>query len=216
MWRLSDRTKRDLRLDFRRLLVRALTRVRRRRVDLPSQIHLGSGSRRVPGWLNVDLSRSDLNLDLTAAPYPFPTGHFTAAVAQHVIEHLDMETEARVFLNEIRRILTPGGVLWLSTPDMRRIAEAYLGNRLNELVEGRMRRHPNYIPPDLPVSNFMNEMFHQRGEHLNLFDFDLLEVMLLAAGFTAVEPVEEQTLIDAHPEFPMRYDDDHTLYVRAV
>src|SRR5687767_12152900 len=79
-----------------------------------SQLHLGSGDRKITGWLNVDLVDSDLNLDIAKGKLPFPDQQFQVIVSQHVIEHLTIEDELIPLLKECFRTLKPGGELWLS------------------------------------------------------------------------------------------------------
>lgn len=67
--------------------------------------------------------------DLEQSPYPFPEESFDAVLLTEVLEHLrDYPVRA---LEEVRRILVPGGVLVLTTPNA-----AYLRKRL-ALVLGR-------------------------------------------------------------------------------
>ena len=50
----------------------------------------------------------------TAATLTAPDGAFDAAVLNHVIEHLHDPAKA---LPRVRERLTPGGILWLATPN---------------------------------------------------------------------------------------------------
>src|SRR5687768_9713613 len=90
-----------------------------------TQLHLGSGDRHVSGWLNVDLVGSDLNLDIANGKLPFKNDQFQSIVSQHVIEHLTIEDELIPLLKECYRSLKPGGSIWLSTPDMEKVAKSY-------------------------------------------------------------------------------------------
>lgn len=47
---------------------------------------------------------------------PFPDAHFDVAVSLETIEHLD-EAEQHAFLSEFRRVVKPGGMIVMSTPD---------------------------------------------------------------------------------------------------
>jgi SAM-dependent methyltransferase len=102
-------------------VLRLQARIRRlRRNDLePScnKLHLGCGSRRVAGWLNVDVIGSDYDIDFITR-LPWRSDSFSAIVSQHVIEHLELFGELVPLLSELRRVLQPGGQIWLSCPDM--------------------------------------------------------------------------------------------------
>ncbi|MBI4051392.1 MAG: methyltransferase domain-containing protein [Elusimicrobia bacterium] len=54
-------------------------------------------------------------VDLNVFPYPYPSEYFQVVSALEIIEHLE---NPRGFLREIFRLLRPGGVLVLSTPNV--------------------------------------------------------------------------------------------------
>lgn len=189
-------SRRLLTVDLLRAVAPAKGLLRGTRQPDVRRLHLGCGSRRIEGWLNVDLRNSDRDVDLAGEALPWPDDAFHAAVAQHVIE--------------------PGGEVWLSCPDMRRACEHYVRGELEDLIEDRQSRYPEYSLGDLPSSHFLNELFHQGGEHRNLFDFDLLRFVLNRAGFVEVRRVGEADLLARFPGFPARHDDLQSLYVVAV
>jgi SAM-dependent methyltransferase len=80
------------------------------RGHLPKDIHyvgvdLGVGDK------NVDYSHLDAKADLHALP--LRTSSFDAAISVQVLEHMKQPWRA---LDELSRVLKPGGVLFLSTP----------------------------------------------------------------------------------------------------
>ena len=178
-----------------------------------TQLHLGSGSRRVAGWLNVDVFGSDYDIDFTKR-LPWRTGSFSAIVSQHVIEHFELFGELLPLLTELRRVLQPDGEIWLSCPDMEKICRLYLDGRTRELVEDRLSRD-KYSTQGAPPQQVVNDLFHQWGEHKNLFDFEIFEWALESANFTYVRKVDEAKLLERFPGFPARHDDNQTLYVAA-
>lgn len=72
----------------------------------------------------VDYSRSDGmpsnyhfdEVDLNAAPLPFPNGHFDFVLAAHVIEHLK---DGVSFFSECSRVAKPGGFVLITCPSER-------------------------------------------------------------------------------------------------
>lgn len=198
-------------------LFRLRARIRRigsHNIKPPStQLHLGSGSRRLAGWLNVDVAGSDYDFDFTR-PLPWRTGSFSVVVSQHVIEHLELFGELLPLLSELNRVLMPGGEVWLSCPDMQKICRLYVDGRANVLIEDRLTRD-YYSTNGAPPQQIVNDLFHQRGEHKNLFDFDMLKWALESVGFTHVSQVNEAMLLERFPGFPPRHDDTQTLYVTA-
>lgn len=185
-------------------------------VPASRKLHLGSGTRRVDGWLNVDVAGSDYDVDLGAAKLPWKAGAFETAVSQHVIEHLELESELLPLLAELNRVLEPGGTIWLSCPDIEKICTSYVQHRMKDLIADRQSRIPGFSLGPMPSSQMINELFHQGGEHRNLFDFELLEWALTTAGFREVRRVDEADLLRSHPGFPPRNDDKQSLYVVAT
>lgn len=53
--------------------------------------------------------------DLSRPPLPYPDGTFQAVFAGEIIEHL---VDTRTFLNEIARVLAPGGLVVITTPNL--------------------------------------------------------------------------------------------------
>jgi predicted SAM-dependent methyltransferase len=170
----------------------------------------------VPGWLNVDVARSQYDVDLACGRLPWSSDSFDTVVSQHVIEHLELRSELLPLLREVHRVLRPGGELWLSCPDMEKACRSYLENGMADLVADRLSRWPEYALHGAPPSHFLNDLFHQSGEHRNLFDFALLEWALKETGFVGVERAEEAALLARYSDFPARGDDLQSLYVRAV
>lgn len=58
---------------------------------------------------------------------PFPDHHFEVVIAFEVIEHLERQDQER-FLREVQRVLRPGGLFALSTPDHHRTVELEANN----------------------------------------------------------------------------------------
>lgn len=214
-----------LKWDVKRALARARSRGMARAAakggGLPKRLHIGCGGRRVPGWLNCDVSHSEVNIDLTGGPLPFADGVFEAACAQHVIEHLSIggtnggSGELEGLLGEVHRCLMAGGELWLSCPDMHKIAASYLANGGAALLADRLSRWPDSGTAGYPASQVVNLLFSQWGEHKNLFDLPLLSAVLERCGFGDVEAVDEARFLARFPEFPPRGDDAISLYVCA-
>ncbi len=187
---------------------------------LPNRLHLGSGQRLVNGWLNVDIAGSNVDVDLAGGSLPFTDEVFVAVCSQQTIEHLLLEPELMPLLDEVFRVMTTEGELWLSCPDIEKIAHDYIDTSCESLVRDRAERMPRWAKSwrskGLPDSHFMNEIFHQSGQHKNLFDYTLLAHVLERSGFRDIEKVDEAALLARFPGFPPRGDDRHALYVRAV
>lgn len=84
-------------------------------------LHIGSGSRRLPGATTVDiLALPDVDCvhDLDVFPWPYADASFDVVFAHNVLEHLDDTVAA---MEEIWRILRPGGRLIVTVPYFRSI-----------------------------------------------------------------------------------------------
>jgi len=98
---------------------------------LPSRglkLHLGSGTVSLDGWVNIDLEtpQADVHLDITSG-LPFPAGAARLIYHEHVMEHITVE-EGAACLKDWFRLLEPGGVLRVATPDLQYVIERYGGN----------------------------------------------------------------------------------------
>jgi predicted SAM-dependent methyltransferase len=211
---IRARTVQALRLDSLRLRAR-MKHPAQSVVPSHALLHLGCGRRRVPSFLNVDLIHSDYDIDLASGKLPWVDAAFDAVVSQHVIEHLDLATELPDLLAELLRVLRPGGELWLSCPDMERVCRAYLTDAGASLLRSRLKRYPKFSIGPMPTQQMVNDLFHQQGQHLNLFDYSLLAWLLESQGFARPERVMEADLLRRFPGFPLRDDDEISLYVRA-
>jgi SAM-dependent methyltransferase len=83
----------------------------------PVVLNLGCGRTRIPGSIGVDQvhipGSVDVVHDLNVTPYPFETATADEIHFYHVLEHLD---DPVAKLEEIHRILKPGGVLHMRVP----------------------------------------------------------------------------------------------------
>lgn len=61
-----------------------------------------------------------LRCDIEAEPLPFPDAHVDVALFNELFEHLRINPI--VTMREVHRILKPGGLLFLSTPNLRSLA----------------------------------------------------------------------------------------------
>jgi len=102
------------------------------------KISLGSGGVRFDGWTHVDADpqwQPDVCMDLRD-PLPFNDGAADFMQSEDFIGQLSL-AEAEAFFAECHRVLKPGGVLRLLTPDLHRLLTMYIEGdlRLRELWE---------------------------------------------------------------------------------
>jgi predicted SAM-dependent methyltransferase len=108
----------------------------------------------------------------------FPDDTFAEVYASHVLEHFDYKDEMIEVLREWRRVLKPGGTLYVSVPDLERLCRLYLQPGLKPAERYRV----------------MRTMF---GGHLDDYDYHMagidesyLGYCIQTAGFTEIRRVE--------------------------
>ena len=161
----------------------------------PLLLHLGSGTHRLDGWVNVDLlgMPADVRWNVTR-PLPFPDGSATAVFLEHVAEHFPLAA-ALELLEEARRVLGPGGILRVGVPDFGRYLASYAGDRT--FLESERPGRPT---PLLAVA----EVALAHG-HRSVWDAETLELALAEAGFVDVRRREfGDSDLDPAPDRPER------------
>lgn len=154
-------------------------------------LQIGCGTHHKDAWINTDLlgnKQMDFPLDITRT-LPFEDNYLSAIYASEVIEHIPLATVPG-FLAEARRVLMPGGVIRLTTPDVEALARIYLG--LHDKADIDLyRRH--WITPGAPFSRdvWINAAFRDYG-HCYLYSFESLAELATQAGFSKVERTEVQ------------------------
>lgn len=153
-----------------------------------SGLQVGAGSHHLRGWLTTDLVPTDLQtvyMD-AAKRFPFEDGQFDYVVAEHIIEHLPFD-QAKDMLAECYRVLSPGGVLRISTPNIL---------LLKSLMDGPLapaqQRYVTWSNGNFDgscdagsVCHVVNRMHHEWG-HQFLYDPDTLTSCLEQSGFTKI------------------------------
>ena len=147
-------------------------------------LQIGSGPKTLPAWLNSDLITGDIYLDIDR-PLALPSDSFAFAFGEHVIEHIS-EASGLGLLAELHRVLRPGGVVRLTTPDLRRIISIYEDQndvidrasyaRFLERETGRTHEHPCQI-----LNNYLRFWGHRY-----VYDQHDLSAKLAAVGFVDV------------------------------
>jgi predicted SAM-dependent methyltransferase len=151
-------------------------------------------------------------------PLPFEDGSVDWVYAEHLIEHVPLLT-AIFWLGEVRRILAPGGVLRLTTPDLHKYVESYL-NEDGFFAKHRRRLRVMRVGPPMPERKaFMfNQIFYLYG-HRWIYDHDELRYALIEAGFdeSAIERCEYR--VGSRPdvaELDTSFRNDETIYVEVT
>lgn len=145
-----------------------------------------------PGTVyRVDGDAYFVALDVTE-PLPFRDASVEWVYAEHLVEHIQL-ADAVDWLAEVRRILVPGGLLRLTTPDLRTYVEGYLHDT-GFFDEHRRRLHTRSADMPGRKAYVLNQIFYLWG-HRWIYDLDELTHVLTRAGFAAgsVSPVAFRT-----------------------
>ena len=116
-------------------------------------LNVGSGATRYPGFVNLDLTttyyhpgrgsvfrkkRDYVEYDMRLDALPFDSQTVDLIYASHVIEHIET-THVERFIAEAARVLKPGGLLRVATPDalflheVSRVSSSYWDWRLSDM-----------------------------------------------------------------------------------
>lgn len=201
-------------------------------------LHCGCGRNLREGWLNADRLRLALRdghaaeygrivlfdrrlyylqCDLTQA-LPFDADCFDWAYSEHFIEHLKPEV-AIAWLQDIRRVVRPGGLLRISTPDLNKYIEGYLDPERAFFSE-HARRLPNSGVKNVPRRRawMVNQVFYRWG-HRWLYDFEELKHALCEAGFSEQAVTEcsyQEGRIPEVAQLDLPVRNDESLYAEIV
>ena len=155
--------------------------------NLSPRLHLGCGPHQLPGWLNSDLIvfRADnVRIDATKE-FPLPTASFDFVFTEHMVEHIPFDGTLNAF-SESFRILKPGGMIRVSTPDL-----SFLFSLLQYPIDDVRAEYvkwscETYLQTPLVNSAVVINNFVRNWGHSFIFDKATLEWALLHAGFVDV------------------------------
>lgn len=150
-------------------------------------------------------------------PLPFEDRSVDWVYAEHLIEHVPLPVAIR-WLAEIRRILAPGGVVRLTTPDLSKYVEGYReGDKF--FATHRRRLSVMRVGPPMPDRRafMLNQIFYLYG-HRWIYDLDELRYVLSEAGFDQASVVECAYHEGSRPDVAIldtSFRRDETMYAEA-
>ncbi len=174
-------------------LVRRPRQLKRYFNEVPPEkrcLAIGSGLNVVDGWLCTDLvpvRRGVVYLDATRR-WPMPSASFRYMTCEHMIEHVSYEAGLQL-ISEAHRVLQPGGVLRITTPNLDVIrllpdsddpdVQDYI-RWFNRNLGSAAQRAEEASPV-----HTINLVMHEFG-HIYLYDEGTLRRVLTRAGFRQV------------------------------
>jgi len=147
------------------------------------KINLGSGHWKLSDWVNVDIdhaSQPDVCANL-AGGLPFASGVASLMHTEDFIDQLALD-DAAAFLRECHRILAPGGVLRVLTPDMRKLARLYLDDP--EQLKTLWKRFVG-VPLLVETAGEIVNLGMRFAVHTFLYDEETFKTLASRCGFDA-------------------------------
>ena len=152
------------------------------------RLHLGAGPVVLPGWLNSDLTplHPDIvTIDATES-LPIPDDTMKAVFCEHLIEHLPYAA-GKSLAAEVFRILRPGGIFRVSTPNLHRLCELMVSERDEvrdkyiRVINSAFGADPNSHDPTFTL----NSSFYDHG-HQFLYTPRILRGIFEETGFESM------------------------------
>jgi SAM-dependent methyltransferase len=163
-------------------------------------LNLGCGTSYHPDWVNLDIvpqSRGVIACDFRRG-LPFPEGSFDVVYHSHVLEHFTRD-EGKAFMEEVSRVVRPGGVVRVVVPDLEDIARLYL-EKLAAAMSGDEEARADY---EWMIIELLDQMVRERpgGDMRGYF----LRRQLRNAGFVRSRAGSEFdiTVGNAAPKAPL-------------
>jgi SAM-dependent methyltransferase len=167
-------------------------------------LNLGCGScySDDPAWVNVDLHSTGPGV-ITHDLYnrlPFRDGEFDAVYHSDVLEHLNKRF-VPIFIGECKRVLKPGGILRVATPDLEAICRAYLDILKYVLTVGDAEAQGRY---DWIMTELLDQMTrHKRGgEIMNYWKRDPVPAYDFVIRRVGSEAARAIAHVHKHGELP--------------
>lgn len=170
------------------MLLSILKSIRRRPTassDQHRKLHIG-GEEATTGWeiFNADPNSRADHVGNAADLSRFADESFAEIYASHVLEHLDYKNELQAGLREWCRVLTKGGRLYVSVPDLDILARL--------LLEEGLTLQDRFDVMKMIFGGHINEYdYHKVG-----LNFDMLSYLLSEAGFSRIQRVAGFDLFD--------------------
>jgi predicted SAM-dependent methyltransferase len=145
------------------------------------KLHIG-GQVKADGWEILDVNPGpDVDHVRNAGDLRcFPDGTFTEIYASHVVEHFDYKNELIATLKEWQRVMSPGGSLYVSVPDLDVLARLFI-DRERLSIQDRF----------LVMRMIFGGHIDKNDYHLVGLNEEFLADMLRTAGFTQARKVTD-------------------------
>ena len=152
------------------------------------KLQIGGGKHIKKGWLNGDILFGDIYLNATNR-FPIKSNSFDYIFAEQFLEHLNFNS-GKNCLEEAYRVLKPGGLLRITTPDLKGLFSVYENNNIIVRSQDVLERHrKNHNKDCFNLCHFLNDNFRMWG-HSFIYDIETLEKLFLSIGFQNIKHVK--------------------------
>lgn len=152
------------------------------------RLNVGCSVFPLPYWTNLDADRCAIaDIYQRVPPLPFADGALDDIYAGHFLEHLS-QADARAFLAECWRCLSPGGRLGIVVPDTREIMTRWLRGDL-DCVEYPVGTWHAVKDLDDVCGMFLYSPL-QSSPHVWSYDLSTLSRLLELSGFTVTGEID--------------------------
>jgi len=152
------------------------------------------------GWLNADMiftripshvvcqdwrtGRHIMRL-VAGRPLPFESESFDLVYSEHMFEHI-LPMDGSAFIREAYRVLRPGGVLRITTPDLAKYLYGYVNRKSDPFLQNHAKRFPpmGKLGEPYTAASVVNNIF-RNYEHRWIYDFEELSRTAQHAGVPA-------------------------------
>jgi SAM-dependent methyltransferase len=204
-----------------------------------TKLNLGGGYRwRKDGWENLDHDGiyNPFGFALQAWQLPHRDESFTACFASHILEHIPHFFIEKTIC-EINRVMKAGGVLRILTPDLKKLARAYVNNEQDAMKlylqeDGSNIKLDQRLGSGVVFLNFIvspgfdsfliSSDFSQvisGYAHLYCYDYQMLSGLLDFYGFDRIRACSiEDSEIPDHKllrKVPYDIDREHSLIIEC-
>lgn len=133
-----------------------------------NKLHLGCGTNKLPGWINID-SVKDCNPDLVhdiSRPLPYMDLSVDEILAEDLLEHFDKYLRYVVF-GEWARVLKIGGKITIQVPNFKKILFKYFKFGYDNFVDFIFGE--NMLRSEVYIGHFGNHKWGYSKETLSRF-----------------------------------------------
>lgn len=174
-----------------------------------SRINLCCGAQKIPGYYGIDFFLgADIYLDLSRNDLPFPDSSIEAAICMSAINYFS-RSRGQELIDEVYRVLRPGGIARFGVQDMESIAKQYVEKDLaffmQKLSDGRDRFEGPTLGDKFAAWFYGYEISGMPCKYF--YDYGSLAYLFKAAGFSVVEKkafresvLDKVDIIDNRPD----------------